>query len=51
MSKSKFKEIEEDSDNIMKGYIIERMEQYLMKYDLEELLKLYLKVKEEGYKK
>jgi len=51
MGKDKFQEIDENSDNLMREYIIGRMKKYLMKYELDELLEMYLKVKEEGYKK
>jgi hypothetical protein len=47
MGKDKFQEIDENSDNLMKEYIIGRMNKYLMQYELDELLEMYLGIKEE----
>tara|TARA_Y100000389_G_scaffold204880_1_gene260390 strand:+ start:3473 stop:3628 length:156 start_codon:yes stop_codon:yes gene_type:complete len=47
MAKSKFQEIDENSDVLMKEYIIGRMKKYLMQYELDEILEMYLGVKEE----
>jgi hypothetical protein len=38
-------------EETQKKYIIERMEKYLMKYDLLDLLDVYLKIKEDSIKK
>lgn len=37
-------------EETQKKYIIERMEKYLMKYDLLDLLDVYLKIKEDSVK-
>lgn len=39
------------NEDIQKKYLIERMGKYLMKYDLLDLLDVYLKVKEDSIKK
>ena len=39
------------NEDIQKKYLIKRMEKYLMKYDLLDLLDVYLKVKEDSVKK
>jgi hypothetical protein len=38
-------------EETQKKYIIERMEKYLMKYDLLDLVDIYLKIKEDSVKK
>ena len=38
-------------EETQKKYIIERMEKYLMKYDLLDLVDVYLKIKEDSVKK
>jgi len=39
------------NEETQKKYIIERMEKYLMKYDLLDLVDIYLKIKEDSVKK
>ena len=43
--------IEIDGKALQKQYIIERMDKYLMKYSTDDLLDLYLNIKEKAYKK
>jgi|TARA_R110000787_G_scaffold94421_3_gene197161 hypothetical protein len=40
-----------DDKALQKQYIIERMDKYLMKYSTDDLLDLYLNIKEKAYKK
>ena len=40
-----------DDRALQKQYIIERMDKYLMKYSTDDLLDLYLNIKEKAYKK
>ena len=40
-----------DDRALQKQYIIERMDKYLMKYLTDDLLDLYLNIKEKAYKK
>ncbi len=47
MGEDKFQEIDENSDSLMKEYIIGRMTKYLMQYELDEILEMYLGIKEE----
>lgn len=38
------------NEETQKKYVIERMEKYLMKYDLLDLLDVYIKIKEDSIK-
>ena len=40
----------QEEKETQKGYIIERMEKYLKKLDLDSLLKVYLSVKDQSIK-
>jgi len=44
-------ELKKRPEKLQKQYIIERMEKYLMKYDIYDLIELYIDVKDKSVKK